>query len=564
MDKRRKRLFLSVGALILLFAVLLLGICHPAGSWFFPAIVPDATENALAAWDFVHNGRCGFFLNGVWHPARYSPVLSVTFFAPWIFLFSGEMTAGVYGCFAALGILFLAFAGIGKLLKSFPAVLLSLPLLLLLPNFVVLCNSAMTEIPYTALLALLLFLLLKTAEKEELSASLLLCSGVTAAWAGGIRSTGFFLLLPFLLLLFLRGRNWKERTGKGLLLLLPSLLTLCGILFYNFKVFGSPLRSGYHYWFPVPYDFPFLTFSYAYARDNFRVLLSPGQLLPFLFFLAGSLLYFHFARRKKEEELFLHLWKWGFFFILLHHAILLGLYLFHYCCFDRFFLPSSALEIFGGSLAFWRMVKLFSPLRNRKKILVCFSLAALLFAGGVTKLKTPLPLLVTYAEAMILTLCGEVLPEDAVVITSFNPALSAFLLGKGRKILPVSRRLEYAGKAVSREFIGNASAFAESPPEFPTDHLAALRAYPEKKVFPALPQVLIECLPGKPGGKEERWVLDRELLRKNKVFITNMAVYQIPEEFRERFLKETKLLKTAENGPVQLFRVLPAESGTFL
>ena len=49
-----------------------------------------------------------------------------------------------------------------------------------------------------------------------------------------------------------------------------------------------------------------------------------------------------------------------------------------------------------------------------------------------------------------------------------------------------------------------------------------------------------------------------------KVFITNMAVYQIPEEFRERFLKETKLLKTAENGPVQLFRVLPAESGTFL
>ena len=193
MDSKRKRnIFFSI-LLFLSLVLFALTAFYPAESCFFPVTVPDSTENALVAYHLAQNGKCGFFLNDIWYPSRYSFILPATFFAPWIWIFSGEMVAGVYGCFSAALLLLFSFAGMGKILKSSPAVFLSLPFLLFLPEFIFFCNSAMTEIPYTALLALALFLLVKTASKEKFSLSFLILSVI------------FFLLslkiLPFLPLL---------------------------------------------------------------------------------------------------------------------------------------------------------------------------------------------------------------------------------------------------------------------------------------------------------------------------------------------------------------------------
>ena len=167
-SKRKKNIFFLTIFFLLVFLFALTAF-YPAESSFFPTTVPDSTENALAAYHIAKSGKCGFFLNGSWYPSRYSFILPATFFAPWVWLFSGEMMAGIYGCFSAALLLLFSLAGMGKILKSSPGVLLALPFLLFLPELITLCNNAMTEIPYTALLALALFLLVKTASKENFS-----------------------------------------------------------------------------------------------------------------------------------------------------------------------------------------------------------------------------------------------------------------------------------------------------------------------------------------------------------------------------------------------------------
>ena len=129
MNCKRKRSIVFFILFSLLIFLFVLTAFYPAGSCFFPAIVPDGTENFLAAYHLAERGKCGFFLNGIWHPARYSFILPATFFVPWMRLFPGEMMAGVYGCFSAALLLLFALAGTGKILKSFPGVLFSIPLL---------------------------------------------------------------------------------------------------------------------------------------------------------------------------------------------------------------------------------------------------------------------------------------------------------------------------------------------------------------------------------------------------------------------------------------------------
>ncbi len=559
MDGKRKRSIFFLILLFLLVFLFALTAFYPAESSFFPAIAPDGTENALAAYHIIRNGKCGFFLNDSWYPSRYSFILPATFFAPWVWLFSGDILAGVYGCFSAALLLLFSFAGMGKILKSSPAVFLSLPFLLFLPEFIFFCNSAMTEIPYTALLALALFLLVKTASKEKFSLSFLILSAVICAWAGGIRSTGYFMLFPFVLLIFFRIKEWKKRFLYWGIAVIPAFLTLCGTLYYNYRTFGSIRRSGYHYWCPVPYDFPSLLFQFSYAEKNLPVLLTAGVLLPFLFFLFSGVLYIFLQRKKQADEKIFSVWKWGFFFVLFHYLVLISLYIFHCFCFERFFLPASILALGTGSIALWRGILLCTKRKQIKKLAFAFSLSALLAAGAANSVIPSEELPVTYSEILFLKFCNKHLPERSHLIINFNPGLSSFYLRKDITLLPFSRELEYAGKPVALEKITSALAFKEKMPSSPQDHAAALWASPEKKVFTTFPFVIADTFPEKTGPCGDKWYLTEELLSRNQVYITNLALYRITKQYQERFMRETKLHRVASEGPMELYRVYPAE-----
>lgn len=560
--KRNRNLFflLCFFLLLLFFA---LTAFYPADSCFFAAIVPDSTENALSACHLIQYGKCGFFLNDVWHPSRYSFLLPATFFAPWVWLFAGEIMAGVYGCFFAVLLLLFSLAGIGKNLKSFPAVLLAFPFLLLLPQFILLANAAMTEIPYTALLALQLFLLVKTVSKKDISIPFLILFSLVCAWTGGIRSTGYFMLFPFALLIFLRIKEWGRRFLYWGLLAIPAFAVLAGTLYCNWRTFGSIGRSGYHYWCPVPYDFPSLCFQFSYIKKNLAVYLHPGFYVPFLLCLSSAFVYFSLMRKNSCEQgkKIFSLWKWSFFFTVFHYGILISLYSFHYWCFSRFFLPSSILALAVSSAALYRSISILSRRRRKRKIAIVFSLAAVSVGFLLNFLLEPLQVPVTYSEIEILKFCKKYLPEKSLLIITFNPALSTFYLGKEQTLIPFSRDSEYAGKVAALEKISAAPCFKEKTEFSATDHFAALQALPYKKVFLPFPLVVAESLPEKYRQNKNEWLLTPQMLTENKVYISNMALYQIPEKYRDRFMRETRLEKVAGEGPVELYRVHPVFSG---
>ena len=165
---------------------------------------------------------------------------------------------------------------------------------------------------------------------------------------------------------------------------------------------------------------------------------------------------------------------------------------------------------------------------------------------------------VTYTEITLLKYCKNLLPEKSYLIINFNPALSSFYLGKEQKILPFSRELEYAGKVIALEKISSAASFRKKMPESAVDHSTALRALPEKKVFLPFPSVVADSFPEKYNTTKNTWLLTEKFLSGNKVFITNLALYQIPEKYKERFMRETRLHTVASEGPVKLYRVYPA------
>ena len=108
------------------------------------------------------------------------------------------------------------------------------------------------------------------------------------------------------------------------------------------------------------------------------------------------------------------------------------------------------------------------------------------------------------------------------------------------------------------EKITSASVFREKMPSSPEDHFAALQAIPEKKVILPFPVVTADTLPAKYRISKNAWYLTERVLSRNKIFITNLALYQIPEKYKEKFMRETRLHMVASEGPIKLYRVYPA------
>jgi hypothetical protein len=100
-----------------------------------------------------------------------------------------------------------------------------------------------------------------------------LAAGACAALGAGLRPLAATLLLPLLAALLVERRRLVVRLA---LLLAPMALLVVTTAVYNSHHFGAWWRTGYHYWCPIPYDFPSLTWSPRYFFDNVRLLGLPA------------------------------------------------------------------------------------------------------------------------------------------------------------------------------------------------------------------------------------------------------------------------------------------------
>lgn len=465
-------------ALILTDAALLFS---PPSLGTATTVRPDAMENVFAGTG--DGGLFGFVLNGEWRPSRYSPWLHWLILAPFQAA-SGDPFAAVFGpwlaTIALLALVFftarmLAGNGVGALAAS---------LTLLVPGVPFYAVCAMTEAPYCAFLflQLLLWMRMKRDAAGPPGAGACLLYGVAAALCGAMRGTGHvMLLLPLAELL--RGEFvWRERLRRLSALLLPSAFVLGASACFNAAAFGSPFRTGYHYWCPVPYEADGLTFRWDWLVAN------AGKLahLPWTWITAAAgalcVVGLLFGRRSRS-------WKAHAAFSLLQSGALLALYLPYFFYDPRFFLPIPIL-LFGPALALLADLPIFRE-NPEWKTGAAWTLAVLVQGFAVNAIAWNHHALTYLSDGQsreFLTAANDVLPQDAAIVSPFDPLLTESLLARGergerRRVIPLSRDLEYAGKLVAPRPVGR----IDPPPKGPTDHCAEAllrnpnceRPYPE-------------------------------------------------------------------------------------
>ncbi len=475
-------------ALILADAALLFS---PPSLGAATAVRPDAMENVFAgAGD---GGLFGFVLNGEWRPSRYSPWLHWLILAPFQAA-SGDPFAAVFGPWLATIALLALIFFTARMLAGNGVGALSASLALLVPGVPFYAVCAMTEAPYCAFLFLLLLLWLKMKREDAGLPGLLACLlyGVAAALCGAMRGTGYVMLLLPLAELLRNGSAWRERVLRLSALLLPVAIVLVATACFNAATFGSPFRTGYHYWCPVPYEAEGLTFRWDWLAANARKLAH----LPWTWITAveAALCVFGLAFGRRTR-----LWKAHATFSFLQSGALLALYLPYFFYDPRFFLPIPLL-LFGPALALIAELPFFRENLQWKAgatwILVV--LAQGFAVHAIAWNHHALTYLSDGQSRIFLTAANDVLPQDSVVVSPFDPLLTESLLARGergerRRIIPLSRDLEYAGKLVAPRPVGR----IDPPPKGPTDHCAeALLRNPNcERPYP------------KVAFEEERWLL---------------------------------------------------------
>ena len=410
-------------------------------------IVPDSIEYAAAAHRTATLGEYTLIVNGRPYPPRYTPWFSWLCLAPAYWLLGPNVGNAIWPItLSALLAVLLAFR-LGWRLAGLGGAVLGSSYVLALPLFNTFGRLIMTEVPCAmlVLLAALLFLRLHAAPNARPRAFLL--AGGVVALAAALRVTAAALLLPCLWLA-LRQKPWTRRLPCVAACGLPWVLVACANLAYNAVTFGSPLRSGYHFWCPVPYDYPALTFSLAYIRPNAAALVQSG--LPL--FLGVVVLLAWLAHRPGQRApvspvtaLPAGLAALAVFTALSAVPLLL-LHLVYFFPDARFYLPVLVLlAVIAGAQAA-RVLPRVAPA-------VWLTIPAVLLLGAAgwrLKDRAERPCPRAAVEAI-----GRYTPANAVVLSSIAPAYLEFMLSPAvsgaanrRQIIPLSRRVEYADKLI--------------------------------------------------------------------------------------------------------------------
>ena len=484
MNRTLQRIIFFMAVLVLVLDIF--GLYVPAKFGTCWLVIPDALENAFCADNFLREGKFGFYLNGVLHPSRYLPWFPLLFLAPFQAL-TGDVYGAVYGSWAAAAglaaVMFLSCrqttvrsgdAGARDLAVGGLAGLLTFPVLLLSSFFIALTGYAMTEVPYLLFCVWAMILWTRLAVRPGVDMPSLMWSAVLIALGGSVRSSAYpMLLLPYILI-FAREKDWKRRFLLWFLAALPTALVLLASNIFNWAVFGSPFRTGYHFWCPVPYDFMTLTFHPRYAAEYLPRLVREKGFWLTMALLAVCASWFRASRAARGEKLRSlprwTAWEASTAFALLQSAIIFVLYIVYFFYDKRMYLPILVMVLPPAASAAAHLLRMI--LKKRRNV-------CLLLAGAAIILQiATMHNLNDYHKALRgipddrakLEYLSSILPGNAVLLSKFNPAVADkfFQHGTDRKIIPVNRVHEYTDKIAAPQKV----KVCDPPPRNAFDNLA--------------------------------------------------------------------------------------------
>jgi 4-amino-4-deoxy-L-arabinose transferase-like glycosyltransferase len=487
--------------------VLIVAAAVPRLYWpveFVKLGAPDHVEYALGAVNLLERGQYGITLGGVDHPPRYPFGYSAFFVAPVLAVTELEPRHAVYASFVcALGVVLLVWH-LARRYFSEATAAASVGVLLLFPLFVKYATEVFAEQAVVLLVLAVLALTLRWMPRSAASVqgkAILWQPVVLGVLIGSAAAVKFSLGLLVLVALAwtVTGKRIQRWAGAGVLLL-GFAAGLAPLLMYNAARFGSPLRSGYHYWCSIPYDFPSLVFSAEYlvrpVRGN-----GPGNLMHYLVpageapqfravELAFEVAFWTLAaagtalawRRRGEMQ------GWNYSGIALLAGVLFfafyGVYFFQDA---RFLLPVYVALV---PVVVWGAERLLhSPPALVKSR--CFGILLLAGVCGVTwglgprwsRASQEWPRKLRRARNTLVDWCETGLPQDALVISNLDGAFVEYYLLRGtqRSFLPLDRGVEYASKYVQPRAPGNVLGL---PTEDPFGHRetrlpGAVEVYPK-------------------------------------------------------------------------------------
>jgi hypothetical protein len=417
---------------------------------------PDSIEYAVSADRFVSHHGYNLLIDGVTRPPRYPPWFSVGFLAPVLFFARGELGAAILPVFVLAVVSVVAAFAIGKRLAGYWAGAGAAVALVLNPAFVGLSRVVMTEVPSLAfgLAGCWLYVgsagtaALPRGERMESLPREALWPGLLAGAGFALRNECLAILLPFGWRIVTRQR--RPVTALALLAL-PSIVAAGATGWYNAETYSSLFRSGYHYWCPVPYEVPGMTFGLRYVPQNLARLMSASRAAVLALGATGACVLLVRGRDAARRAL-LYVALAAVPGSLLHLV---------------YFYPEARFHIFVLALA---------------SVLGGAGLGSLAGVAARGRL-WPLPLLLTLAAFVpprepspppLRRLAAETIaretPSDAVVVSGLDPVfLEPYLVrDASRTIVPASRSIEYASKLVAPVPLGA----IDPPPRGPTDQRA--------------------------------------------------------------------------------------------
>jgi hypothetical protein len=258
-------------------------------------------------------------------------------------------------------------------------------------------------------------------------------AGLLCGFAFALRLELLALTLPFAMHALRVGRQLLLRAT---LLLAPSAAIAAATAIYTHATFGSWTRGGFHFWCPIPYDYFPLVLSPRFVPANAATLLSFWGLTAIGF---SSLGIWWLVRSNAAAV------KPVLAFLVLGALPGSLFHLFYFYPHVRFHLPVlSLLCVFAGA-----GLASFLPEAFRRRTRWALPPIALLPVVLPTS-SAPVPYRRITADAL-----AALTPDDAVIVTAIEPVYlePTVLRGTARRVVPISRWVEYAARTVADQKI---------------------------------------------------------------------------------------------------------------
>lgn len=394
-------------------------------------IVPDSVEYAFGALNLSNGQGYHIRVGGRDLPPRYPPWFSFAL-VPAYWIFGSDPGNGIYVIFGFALVGLIAAFELGKRISGVWGGVGAGVLLLAATDYHYWGRQIMTDVPSTTLVIILLWVWLGVQKHGPHSHWAL--AGILLAMATAFRPTSAAFVLPFL---YSWLRQYPRRWTHLALLMTPCLILFGLSGYFNQLSWGSFSRAGYAYWCAVPYDYRHLLYSFRYLPGNLRAAWDSHGI-----WLSIAILFLWVFLRKQINKIFPTI----LLFSLLGGIPILLFHMVYFYPDARFYLPLAAImAITCGGMAG-------TIVQGRPVHLLIAGQIGLIIAGlwMTTNVRRD-PHLV---RRQIADLILQDTPPDAVIVTAIEPAYLENFPGVGeRKIIPISRTVEYASKVLVRRRI---------------------------------------------------------------------------------------------------------------